>query len=61
MIRAAFLHAGKLAQVTLFDEQYAVVRRPTAQGGPAAVADRCPHRAAALSQVTATVDQRKFF
>lgn len=44
--------AGKMAQVTLFDEQYAVVRRPADQGGVAAVADRCPHRAAALSQAS---------
>lgn len=51
--------AGQLTQVTLFDQQYVVVRRPAVThadgsvsgGSPAVLLDRCPHRAAALSQV----------
>mmetsp|Transcript_209 Transcript_209/g.607 ORF Transcript_209/g.607 Transcript_209/m.607 type:complete len:640 (-) Transcript_209:933-2852(-) len=41
---------GQPMKVTLFDEDYAVVQRPASQGGPLALIDRCPHRAAALSQ-----------
>lgn len=40
--------------MTLFDEPIVVARRPSK--GPAAMIDRCPHRAAALSEGLLTAD-----
>mmetsp|Transcript_11193 Transcript_11193/g.33568 ORF Transcript_11193/g.33568 Transcript_11193/m.33568 type:complete len:632 (+) Transcript_11193:294-2189(+) len=45
----ANLPEGVPTKITLFDEDYVVVRRGGGQS-PLALVDRCPHRAAALSQ-----------